>query len=68
MTEIFTNINNETKQLAYLIWHTAIMNKDPASAAKFILNITNYFKQLMTEEEIEFLQFYFNTQLEMMKK
>ena len=35
--------------------------------ANFLNNATNYYKNTFTEEEIDFLQFYFHTRMEMMK-
>ena len=65
MTEIFTNISDNVKQLASTMWTIAAAQKNPLDAAKFLHNSTEYYRHLLTEEEIEFLQFYFNMKMEM---
>ena len=67
MTEIFQNIRDEVKEVADLAWRLAIAQKNPIDAANFLNNTTNYYRNIYTEEEIEFLQFYFNMKMEMMK-
>ena len=68
MQEIFENISEGVKQTAAIAWRLAMAQPTPAKAAEFLDTVTNYYKHLYTEEEIEFLQFYFNTQMEMMKE
>ena len=68
MQEIFNNISKETKEIAEISWRLAISQKNPMNAADFLNNVTNYYSNIMTEEEIEFLRFYFNMKMEMMKE
>lgn len=68
MTEIYDDISEETKEIARLAWKVAISQNNPASAADFLNNITEYYRNSLTEEEIEFLRFYFKMQMEMMKE
>jgi hypothetical protein len=41
--------------------------QDPVKAANFLSEMLGYYKVLYTAEEVEFLQFYLNMQMEMMK-
>jgi hypothetical protein len=66
MTELFTNIPGDTKNLATTIWDLAYAQKNPVAAANFLHNATEYYRNILSDEEIEFLQFYFNLQMEMM--
>lgn len=68
MQELFENVHDEVKSVAKTAWNLALVQPDALQAANFLNAITNYYKHIYTEEEIEFLQFYFNMQLEMMKK
>ena len=68
MQEIFKNISDETREIADIAWRLAISQKNPVQAADFLNNVTNYYSERFTEEEIEFLQFYFNMKMEMMKE
>ena len=68
MTEIFANIGDEVKDIAETAWNIALAQKNPLDAANFLNNVTNYYKNIYTDEEIEFLQFYLNMKLEMMKE
>jgi len=68
MQEIFENISNNVKEIADVAWRLASVQKNPLEAAKFLDNVTNYYDKIMTEEEIEFLRFYFNMKMEMMKE
>lgn len=68
MTEIYDDISEETKEIARLAWKVAMAQNNPASAADFLNNITEYYRNSLTEEEIEFLRFYFKMQMEMMKE
>ena len=67
MLELFNNIRQEVKDTAESAWHLAIVQRDPARAADFLDNVTNYYRNLYTDEEIEFLQFYFKMKVEMMQ-
>jgi len=68
MTEIFQNVSDEAKEIAELSWRVANIQKNPLEAANFLANVTSYYSNILTEEEVEFLQFYFKMQMEMMKK
>jgi hypothetical protein len=67
MTEIFDKISNGVKETAKVAMRLALAQKNPADAATFLQNTIDYYSHLYTEEEIEFLQFYFKMQMEMMK-
>ena len=67
MNELFTHIRQEVKDTAKVAWRLAMAQKNPVDSAEFLNNVTNYYKNLFTDEEIEFLQFYFNMQMEMVK-
>ena len=67
MTEIFKNVSDETKEIARISWKLALAQKNPLEAAEFLNNVTNYYRNILTEEDLEFLQFYFSMQMEMMK-
>ena len=68
MTEIYANVRDNVKRVGEFAWKVALAQSNPADAATFLDNVTNYYKNYYTEEEIEFLQFYFHTQMEMMKQ
>lgn len=68
MIEIYNDINNEIKDIARMAWSMAISLKNPIESANFLNSITEYCRNLYTEKEVEFLQFYFNMQMEMMKE
>ena len=68
MTEIYANVRDNVKKVGEFAWKVALAQNNPADAAIFLDNVTNYYKHYYTEEEIEFLQFYFHTQMEMMKQ
>ena len=67
MTEIYDNVRDGVKQVAELSWKVAVALNNPMQAAEFLNNVTNYYRNYFTEEEIEFLQFYFNMKMEMIK-
>ena len=67
MTEIFKNISSEVRDTAKTAWEIAIAQKNPILAAEFLNSVTELYRNYYTEEEIEFLQFYFQTQMEMIK-
>lgn len=68
MIELYDDISTEVRELAESIWRLAQTKKNPIDAAQFIVNTTEYYTDLLTEREIEFLRFYFYTQLELMSK
>jgi hypothetical protein len=68
MTEIYDNISEEAKEIARLAWKVAIAQNNPVDTANFLNTVTEYYKNSLTEEEIEFLRFYFKMQMEMMKE
>lgn len=68
MIEIYDDISEEAKEIARLAWKVAIVQNNPVDAANFLNNVTEYYRNSLTEEEIEFLRFYFKMQMEMMKE
>lgn len=68
MTEIFEDISDEIKQLAESAWTITLAQETPIKAAEFLNNVTNYYTNILTEREMEFLQFYFQMKMEMMKE
>ena len=68
MTEIFKDISDEIKQLAEGAWAITLAQESPIKAAEFLNNVTNYYTNILTEREMEFLQFYFQMKMEMMKE
>ena len=68
MQEIFENISDQTRQLAETAWTIAMAQDNPIKAANFLNTVTNYYDQRMNEEDREFLRFYFNMKMEMMKE
>lgn len=67
MQELFKDVSKETKELAEISWRLAMSQNNPSNAAKFLDSITNYYENILTEEEISFLRFYFNMKMEAMK-
>ena len=67
MTEIFTNVRDEVKHVAEAAWILVKSKDDPSKAAELLHTVVEYARNVYTEEEVEFLQFYFNMQMEMMK-
>lgn len=63
MTELFPNINEKLRQEAADVWSLATA-LTPERAAKFLLEYT----KAHSEEEQDFLQFYFNLQMEVQKQ
>jgi len=37
-------------------------------AASFLNDVTNYYEKKLSEEDLDFLRFYFNMKMEMMKE
>lgn len=67
MNEIYKNVREEVRETAQIAWSLACAQKQPIDAAEFLDNVVRYYNNTYTEEEIEFLQFYFNMKMEMMK-
>ena len=67
MIELFPTISNKIKEEAENIWNIS-RQMNPVEAAKFLDIYTNIFNISHTEEETDFLRFYFNLQMEMMKE
>ena len=67
MTELYENISDELRSIAQTAWDIAVAQKTPMEAAEFLNTVTNYYNNTLTEEEVEFLQFYFQLRMEMMK-
>lgn len=67
MIEIFNDIRQEVKDTAELAWTLALHQSTPIKAAELLNIIIEYYKAFWTTEEINFLQFYFNMQMEMNK-
>lgn len=63
MTELFTNINDRLRQEAEDVWNLAII-LSPERAARLLSEYT----KAHPEEEQDFLQFYFNLQMEVLKR
>lgn len=68
MIEIFPNVSDIIRESANLIWNLALNKDNPIDIANFLNEKTNEYREFCTEEEIEFLQFFFNMQMEMMKE
>ena len=68
MIEIFENISDDVKQKAEVMWKMALCQPNPVKAAELLNMVTEYYRKRWTEEEVDFLQFYFQTQMEMNKK
>ena len=66
MTEVFSDISEMVKDIAKTAWSIAMVQKNPVDAAEFLNNVTNYYSNILTEEEVDFLRFYFQLQMEMM--
>ena len=68
MIELFKNVSDRTKEIAENVWNITMLQSNPIKAADFLNNVTNYYSSILTDEEVEFLQFYFNMKMEMMKE
>ena len=68
MQEIFENVSDNTKEIADMAWRLAMSQRNPIEAADFLNNVTNYYDKILTEEEVNFLRFYFNMKMELMKE
>lgn len=67
MTEIFANISSNVKSTAEAAWNIAAAQKEPAEAVKFLDNFMKYYSHLYTDDEMEFLHFYFKMKMEELK-
>lgn len=65
MKEIFNNISQKTKEQVRFWVNVALTKENPMDAAKVI---SNFSKTLKTEEEQNFLDFYFNMRLLQLKE
>ena len=65
MTEIYANISKEVRETAEMAWKLAIAQPNPMKAASFLNMIIEYYKNIYTEDEVNFIQFYFNMKMEM---
>lgn len=63
MIEIFSDIKEEVKRAAEVAWLIASKSSNPATAATFLDTVTNYYKNTLSQEESEYLQFYFNLKI-----
>lgn len=61
MEEIFTNIPDEVKQGAELVFNAALKTQNPI---KIVRILDEYTKNCLNEEEQEFVRFYFNLRME----
>ena len=68
MQEIFENVSDNTKEIADMAWRLAMSQRNPIEAADFLNNVTNYYDKILSEEEVNFLRFYFNMKMELMKE
>ena len=66
MEELYPNISKEIRDEVAMAWRVA-RTMQPLESANFINTYTNYFATHHTEEETDFVRFYFNLQLEMIK-
>ncbi len=64
MTELFPNISEKVRTNAEIAWRLAQTFHSPLSMVQFL---NDYTAAAPTEEEQEFLRFYFNLQLELLK-
>ena len=67
MTELFPDISQYIKDYAAIIWDTA-KSMTPENATELLNGSTAAFEKEGLEEEADFLRFYFNLQMEMMKE
>lgn len=67
MVELFSDINESLKYEAAAIWGIASKIKDARKAAKYLNDSIALYRDTHTEEEVDFLDFYFQMQMEMVK-
>jgi len=65
MTELFPNIDQETRDRAKLVADFAFMQNDAMSAVKIL---TEYANTCIDEEEQAFVDFYFNMRFEELRE
>ena len=68
MTEIFADISDDVRSKAEIMWKIALGQDNPIKAAQFLHDMIDYYSNRWTEEEVNFLDFYFQTQMEMNKQ
>ena len=68
MIELYSDIRKEVRDTADMIWKLCLTKNSPLASAKYLNTMLNYYKNVYTKEEVDFLQFYFELQMEMMKK
>ena len=64
MTELFPDVSEKVRGNAEIAWKLAQTFHDPLTVAKFL---NDYTEAAPTDEERDFLHFYFNLQMELMK-
>ena len=57
MLELFEHIRPEVKSIAEGAWNLTIAQNNPIKTAELLNTITEYYKAIWSEEEVEFLQF-----------
>ena len=68
MTELFPDISQQVRDYAAFIWNQARQKQSPIEAVALLETATRNFESAGLEEEADFLRFYFNLQMEMMKE
>lgn len=68
MMELYPNVSEKVREIAEIAWRLTLAQKNPIDAAEFLNSVVNYYNDQITEEEAEFLQFYFDMKMEMMKE
>ena len=67
MTELFPDISQQMRDYAALVWEQA-KQMSPEGATKLMNATTEAFDNEGLENKADFLRFYFNLQMEMMKE
>lgn len=67
MIELFSDISQTTKDFAKLTWEAALQ-MTPDNATKLLNSTTEAFEKEGLVDDADFLRFYFNLQMEMMKE
>ena len=68
MLEVFEHIRQEVKDTAEGAWNLTLAQHTPAEAANLLNTIVEYYSLIWTKEEVDFLRFYFQMRMEMMKQ
>lgn len=68
MIELYSDINDTIKEDAETIWNIALSMNNAHKAAKYLNDSIALYRDTHTEEEVDFLDFYFQMQMEMVKK